>query len=219
MTTQHAATITDAQRRFADEFLKDFCAAAAYVRAGYKARGNSAAAAACRLLAKPEVATYLSERKQALSEDSGLSLQRMVQELKAIALLDPRRLYDEAGLMLPPKEWPADVAAAIAGIDVTELFETRNGKRVRIGHTKKLALWSKLDAIEKGLKLLNAYPEKRIEGPRETIVGVVVIPAKAPYVDPRQGAIDAQSRRIETPVRTDPLPPPTKKFVVPRVDQ
>lgn len=219
MTSISTKTISEAQRRFADEFLKDFCATAAYVRAGYKARGKSAGAAASRLLAKPEVATYLSEKKQVLSEDSGLSLQRMVQELKAIALLDPRRLYDDAGLMLPPKEWPADVAAAISGIDVTELFETRDGKKVRTGQTRKLSLWNKLDAIEKGLKLLNAYPEKRVEGPRETIVGVVVIPAKAPYVDPRQGAIDAQSKRIEAPVRTDPLPPPTKKFVVPRVDQ
>lgn len=214
MTENATGTLTAAQLRFADEFLKDFCAAAAYVRAGYKARGNSAAVSACRLLAKPEVAAYLSVRKKALAEETGLSLSRITQELKAIALLDPRKFYDEAGAILAPKDWPDEVAAAVAGIDVAELSESRDGKKVRIGQTKKLSLWNKLDAIEKALKLLNAYPERKQEGPRETIVGVVVLPAKQPYQGRLQSPIDGESKRIE---RTEPLPPPAKRFIVPRI--
>lgn len=209
--TKRSAHLTDAQRRFADEFLVDFNATAAYIRAGYKARGQSASSCAAKLLAKPEVAAYLSDRKKVLSAETGLSLTRLTQELKAIALMDPRKLYDEAGAVLAPKDWPDDVAAAVAGIDVTEISEQRDGKKVRIGQTRKLNLWNKLDAIEKALKLLNAYPERKQDGPRETILGVVVIPAKRPYQGHHQEVIDGEVRRIQ---RTDPLPPPTKPFRV-----
>lgn len=214
MTECMTRTLTEGHRRFADEFLKDFCAAAAYVRAGYKARGNSAAVQACRLLAKPEIAAYLSTRKRALADAADLSLARLTQELKAIALMDPRKLYDDEGAVLAPKDWPDDVAAAVAGIDVTEITEQREGKRVRVGQTRKLNLWNKLDAIEKALKLLNAYPERKQDGPREAIVGVVVIPAKRPYQGHRQEAIEGEVRRAQ---RTEPLPPPTKPFRVPKV--
>lgn len=208
--------LSDGHRRFADEFLVDFNATAAYIRAGYKARGDSASSCATKLLARPEVAAYLGQRRQSLTEGADLSLSRLTQELKAIALFDPRKLYDESGVMLPSSAWPDEVAAAVAGIDVAEFSESRDGKKVRIGQTKKLSLWNKLDAIEKALKLLNAYPERKQEGPRETIVGVVVLPAKQPYQGRLQGPIEGESKRIE---RSEPLPPPKTKFVVPRVDQ
>lgn len=212
--TERPSPLTDAQRRFADEFLVDFCAAAAYIRAGYKARGNSAAASASRLLARPEVGAYLAKRKSELSAETGLSLLRVTQELKAIALFDPRRLYDESGVMLSPSAWPDDVAAAIAGVDVVEISEQRNGRKVRVGQTKKLNLWNKLDAIEKALKLLDAYPTKKDDQSKTTIVGVVVLPAKQPYQGPQPKALEGESRRVE---RTEPHPPTKTKFVVPLV--
>lgn len=213
MTVEKQISLNDAQRRFCDEYLVDFNAGAAYQRSGYKSRGRSADACASRLLTKPEVAAYLSERKKVLAAETGLSLARITQELKAIALMDPRKLYDDAGAVLAPKDWPDDVAAAVAGIDVTEISEQRGGKKVRIGQTRKLNLWNKLDAIEKALKLLNAYPERKQDGPRETIVGVVVLPAKRPYQGHQQQAIEGQARQIQ---RTQPLPPSTKRFIVPR---
>lgn len=45
-----------AHQRFADEYLRDFNAAAAYRRAGYSARGNSAEVNAIRLLRNTQVA-------------------------------------------------------------------------------------------------------------------------------------------------------------------
>ena len=118
--------------------------------------------------------------------------------------------------MLPPSAWPDDVAAAIAGVDLVEISEQRNGKKVRIGQTKKLNLWNKLDAIEKALKLLDAYPTKKDDQSKTTIVGVVVLPAKQPYQGKTLDVIEGEAKRIE---RTEPLPPPSKKFFVPRVGQ
>ncbi|WP_251278282.1 terminase small subunit, partial [Enterobacter hormaechei] len=61
-----ATGLQDQQRRFADEYLVDFNGTAAYMRAGYKATGAAASAAAARLLANPKVQAYLASRKEEL---------------------------------------------------------------------------------------------------------------------------------------------------------
>lgn len=61
-----ATGLQDQQRRFADEYLVDFNGTAAYMRAGYKATGAAASAAAARLLANSKVQAYLASRKEEL---------------------------------------------------------------------------------------------------------------------------------------------------------
>lgn len=202
MTTEKPPSITDAQRRFCDEYLVDFNATAAYARAGYKSRGRSAQTCAGRLLTKPEVSAYLAERKSSLAQATEVSLRRVVQEVEAVLLSNPKDLFDTEGKIHKMNEMPDHIARCISGYEV--------GDRGKL----KITFWDKLQAAEKLLKLHSAYPEKRQEGPRETIVGVVVLPAKQPYQGHQPQAIEGESRRVE---RTEPLAPPRTKFVVPLV--
>jgi phage terminase small subunit len=55
--------LTPKQQRFVAEYCVDFNATAAYIRAGYEARGNSAEVSACRLLRNAKVKKAI-ERKQ-----------------------------------------------------------------------------------------------------------------------------------------------------------
>jgi len=206
-----AAGLSPIQKRFCDEFLVDFNAKAAYERAGYRARGDSAAACAARLLARPAVSDYLKTRQRQLAEASNLTLERLVQELKAIALFDMRRLFKEDGSMLAPNEWPADVAAAVSSVDVDEITQKVNGQTVIVGCTRKVRVFNKIEALEKGFRLLVAYPEKKEVAPVAPVVGVVVVPAKTPWQDRHKPAIDVEARRIE---RTAPLPPKATEFKV-----
>lgn len=54
--------LTAQQSRFVDEYLKDLNATQAYIRAGYKAKGNAAESAAVRLLRNVQVQDAIQER-------------------------------------------------------------------------------------------------------------------------------------------------------------
>lgn len=67
-----AITLTPKQQRFADEYLIDLNATAAYKRAGYSADGNSAEVNACRLLSNAKVAEYVQVAMDKRSADLGI---------------------------------------------------------------------------------------------------------------------------------------------------
>lgn len=180
-------TLQEAQERFAEEYLVDFNAAAAYQRAGYKAKGQAAFTNASRLLAKPKVQAYLAVRKKALVQRTELSIERCMQEIEAIAFSDPRQLFDELGALKNLNDIPDGIARAVSGFE--------------LGDKVKITLWDKLGAIEKALKLLNAYPERKQVAPSQTIVGVVIIPQKGGYQHPERpvAAIEGKAKRVSAP--------------------
>ena len=66
--------MTPKQQRFVEEYLVDLNASAAYARAGYVARGNSAEVNASRLLRNAQVASAVSAGRTALAESTGRSV-------------------------------------------------------------------------------------------------------------------------------------------------
>lgn len=67
-----STTLTPKQQRFADEYLIDLNATAAYKRAGYVVEGNVAESAASRLLSNVKVAKYVQEAMDKRSADLGI---------------------------------------------------------------------------------------------------------------------------------------------------
>lgn len=104
------------------------------------------------------------ERKKKLEE--GLDAQqqwavhRLLQELRSISFIDIRKIFDDDHALKPVKEWPPEVAAAIAGIDVDELYDYEDGKRIKVGKTKKLKMFDKLKALEMLGKDLGRFVQK-----------------------------------------------------------
>jgi phage terminase small subunit len=85
--------LTDKQRRFVDEYLIDFNATAAYKRAGYKAASETVAASeGFKLLRKPKIAEYLSERQKALQERTEITQDMVLKRWWEIATADPNEL-------------------------------------------------------------------------------------------------------------------------------
>lgn len=56
--------LSDKQQRFCEEYLKDFNATAAYLRAGYKCSEASARASASKLLTNPNIQEYIEAKKK-----------------------------------------------------------------------------------------------------------------------------------------------------------
>lgn len=53
-------------------------------------------------------------------EDMDLSQRRILNEYSRLAFSDIRQLFRDDGSMMPPSEWPDDIAAAVVSIDTKE---------------------------------------------------------------------------------------------------
>ncbi len=123
------ARMTPRQRRFVTEYVVDFNARQAAIRAGYAAKG--AAHQAWQLLNwRPNVADAVREAMKARETRTLITADKALQELARIAFSDIRRLLETApdGRIRPkPIESLSEAdAAAIAELSVTE-----KGMRIR----------------------------------------------------------------------------------------
>lgn len=98
--------------RFAQEMAKGMTAAAAYHLAGYK----SNRAQATRLRDRPEVAARIAEMMALSAARSTVTAVEVIERFASIARADIRRLFAADGTLLPPADWPDDIAGAIASV-------------------------------------------------------------------------------------------------------
>lgn len=126
------AKMTAKQRLFVDEYLIDLNATQAAIRAGYSVK--TANEQGTQLLAK--LSDYVDTKLAERSRRTGISQDRVLQELARIALVNPLRVIDtEAGEVRT--DLTDDDAAAIAG--VTRKFGKTMECSVRL-HDKVKAL-------------------------------------------------------------------------------
>lgn len=74
----------------------------------------------------------------------------LLMELKRLSKSDLKKVVADDGSLLPVKDWPAEMSAAIASLEIVEEFEGKGKDRVQTGWNKKIKLWNK----EKSLELL-----------------------------------------------------------------
>ena len=130
-----------------------------------KAAGFSVGMAS-HLLNEPSVAVALEElarkKLQALERDG----ERVLNEFATVGFSDVRKLFGPDGGLLPPSEWPDDIAPAVSSVEVDELFEGQGKERQQVGWTKKVKLWNKNDALKSlgdNLKLFDKTLTVRLE--------------------------------------------------------
>lgn len=143
------------QRRFVAEYLTDFNATQAAIRAGYSAR--TAASQGERLLRNVEIAEAVAQAAQQTATKLELTRERVLQETARIAFFDPRKLFRDDGSPKSLHELDDDTAAAISGLDVLEEFETRDGERTPVGLVKKYRIADKNSALDRAAKLLALF--------------------------------------------------------------
>jgi phage terminase small subunit len=100
----------------------------------------------------------ISKRQAHLAVKHELTTDSVIAELSKIVHADPRKLFAEDGRMLHPKDWPDEMAGAVASLEVVEEFENDgDGEKKLIGYTKKLKLWDKNSGIDKAMKHLGLF--------------------------------------------------------------
>ena len=129
--------LTPKQKKFCQEFLKDFNGAAAYGRT-YNSKGTDASAA--RLLAKPSVQQYLNLILNQAEEVAQVSLAAVVREAGRLAFSDITEAmeFDEQGVTFRnSSSLPKRVTASIRSVSSTRtITRSRNGDDVETVNMK-----------------------------------------------------------------------------------
>lgn len=133
----------------------------AAISAGYAIAGAKRRAVA--MLARPAVQKLIRDRQAELAKAHRLTTDSVMAELSKIVHADPRKLFDDKGTLLPIRQWPDDMAGAVASIEVDELFDGKGKGRKHIGYTKKVKFWDKNSGIEKAMKHLGLFAEDNMQ--------------------------------------------------------
>ena len=145
---------------------------AAAVHAGFKP--SSAQNQAWLLEKREDVAGRIAEIQARSGQRLDIDLKKLLTETMACATVNLQDALDENGELLPVKDWPDHVAAAVQTVDVQSTSVTRydpegreidkRRKNAEVAETVsqtvvRIRFWPKLEALEKLLKYMGAYAE------------------------------------------------------------
>lgn len=145
------AALTPRQERFVEEYLRDLNATQAAIRSGYSARTANEQGA--RLLANASVAEAVARAKADRSARLGLTQDRVLQELAAVAFArmpDFAEWGDDSQISLKPSDGLTDdQAAAVAQVTETEKFikSVDRGEQL-MSRERSIKLHDKLAALK-----------------------------------------------------------------------
>ncbi len=108
--------LTAKQQRFCDEYLIDLNATQAAIRAGYSEK--TAQEQASRLLLNVMVQNYIAERQKGINEELAIDAKYVMKRLIEIDGMDVLDILNDAGDLLPIREWPKVWRTTISGIDI-----------------------------------------------------------------------------------------------------
>jgi phage terminase small subunit len=168
MSNKCRTELTLKQQRFAAEYCVDLNATAAYIRAGYSARGNAAEACSSRLLSNAKVQQAIKEKEKIAASGLEVTRENVVNVTAALAFSDVRKLFNADGSVKGIHELDDATAYAIKSI---EFGETRCEGQVT-GRMYKIQLADKNSAQDRLFKHLCLYSKEN--SPESTVTNIEV---------------------------------------------
>ena len=155
--------MTDAQKRFCDEYLIDLNATRAY-KVAYPncKKDDTARANSSRLLTIANIQEYISEKQKEIEKRTEVTQDMVIQELAKIAFLDIRKLYTENGQLKNVADIDDETVGAISSLETLEEYDGYGNDREKIGETQKVKLLDKTKALELLGKHLGIFKETNI---------------------------------------------------------
>jgi hypothetical protein len=103
------------------------------------------------------------------------AVEKILKELRTLAMSDIRKLFDESGAMLPVDKWPEDIARAVEAVKVDEITDHKTGQV--LGYTRQVKLWSKTKALEMLARNLQMFLD-RLELSKAKSLEDIIVAAK-----------------------------------------
>jgi phage terminase small subunit len=166
--------LSEKQARFCQEYLIDLNATRAYKAVYGTKSDNSAAVSSNKLLRNPKITAFIQERQKQLQEKTGITQERVLQAYAAVAFSDIRKFYNEDGTLKKITDLDDDSSAAMAGMEIEELFEGSGMDRFQVGVTKKIKRWDKVKALDSLAKHLGMFEVDNKQKSQITVIDVVV---------------------------------------------
>ena len=153
--------MTDAQKRFCNEYLIDLNATRAY-KVAYPncKKDETAAQAGSRLLRNVKVQEYLQKKQKEIEKRTEITQDMVVRELAKIGFSNIKDIYDENNSLKQIKDLDEDVTAVISSIETIEQYENVLGVKVKTGEIKKIKTYDKVNALVSIGKHLGMFKEK-----------------------------------------------------------
>jgi phage terminase small subunit len=153
-----SVALTPKQERFVQEYLVDLNATQAAIRAEYSEK--TAYSQGQRLLKNVEIQAAIQNATQKRQQRVEITQDRVLLEYARLAFFDPRKLFCEDGKPKDISELDDDTAAALAGLDMQEVYEGAGQDREFVGYVKKYKLANKLGALDSLGKHLGMFSDK-----------------------------------------------------------
>lgn len=113
--------MTDAQKRFCDEYLIDLNATRAYKVAYPRCKKDETAnAASSRMLRNVKVQEYISEKQQEIEERTEVTQDMVIKELANIAFFNIKNIYNNNGTLKTVKDIDEETIRAISSVKVLQ---------------------------------------------------------------------------------------------------
>lgn len=141
-----AERLTDRQKRFVSEYLIDLNATQAAKRAGYSQK--TAYSIGQENLKKPEIQSAIQAEMDKRAKRTEITQDRVLLEYAKIAFFDARRLFDENGKPKDIQSLDDNTAGALVGLDVQDVYDIDDDKKVFVGYLKKYKVADKIRALE-----------------------------------------------------------------------
>lgn len=136
------------QRKFVEEYLIDYHATNAYIRAGYRTVANvTARVNASRLLSHPHIKAAVRKAEGELLEQVRIRQHEIFSELRNVALSNiDNYIVDEEGAVTLKEGVDKAALRAISSIHKKTIQRMR-GSEVETIHDVKISLWNKVDGL------------------------------------------------------------------------
>ncbi|PIT48574.1 terminase [Snodgrassella alvi] len=120
--------LTDKQQRFVEEYLIDFNATQAAIRAGYSQK--TAGSVGHENLRKPEIVAALNKAKQDRCERTQIDADYVLSRLVEIDQMDVADILNADGSVLPISQWPKVWRITLSGMDVLTMMDKEDGQSI-----------------------------------------------------------------------------------------
>lgn len=152
--------LSDRQRRFCYEYIKDLNGTRAAQAAGYSKKGSEVRAS--ELLRIRKVRAFLDELRGEQEKRLQFAADDVLLQLKRTVMFDIRQAFDEEGKLLKPHKLPEDLALVIAGLEVETKYENDGEGPYPDGLIHKFKLPDRVASIANAMKHFGLFkPEKR----------------------------------------------------------
>jgi len=161
--------LTPKQLIFCEHYLVLRNGLQAAIKAGYSKK--TAQEQSSRLLSNVKVKAYIDAKTDKILDKLEITQERVMREYARLGFSDIRAYYNEDGSLKNVKDLDDDAAAALAGIEIDELWEGFGDDRRQVGYTKKIKIWDKRTALDSICKVKGWNAPDKVEHSGDITIG------------------------------------------------